>query len=142
MHRIASTLLAASLFAGSLAGCAVPAEEAPEQEHVGVADDELRTGIILWFIEYDAGAGAFDVGVEITDDVLADRNARYLVAQLFYTPPGDAGVSPFSATPMDDVDWVAVGRGKYRGVVRVEGPRPSNIDDVVARLSANPRPHP
>ncbi len=139
LKRTALAALATSLFA---TGCIAPTEEAVEDERIGVADDELRAGIILWFIDYDDHAGAFDVGVEIDGEVLADRNARYMIAQLFYAPPRGAGVSPFSATPMDQIHWVPVGRDTYRGVAQVEGPAPRDIDDVVARLSANPTPHP
>ena len=145
LNKILPSLLAASL----LAGCAAPVDETPiAEETIGTQESELRNGIILWFIEYDGARERFDVGVEVDRSVLADANARYIVAQLSYEPadagvsPFDAGVSPFSATPKWDVDWEAVGRSRYRGVVTVDGTEPRNIDDVIARLSANPRPHP
>lgn len=104
--------------------------------------------MILWFIDYDQETERFSVGVEIDGDVLADRDVRYIVAQLSYEPadaggsPFDAGVSPFLATPKDHIHWVAVSRSRFRGVVAVDGPEPRDIDDVIARLSANPTPHP
>ena len=138
LKNIVPTFLAATL----LAACVAPTDGPLEEERTDVADDALRNGIILWFIEYDDHAGAFDVGVEVDGAVLADPNARFLIAQLYYSPPRGAGVSPFSATPMDQIDFVAIGRNKYRAVVHVEGPAPSDIDDVVARLSGAPTPHP
>lgn len=145
LNKILPAIFAASL----LTACAAPdGETFVEEETVGTHESELRNGIILWFIEYDASHERFDVGVEIDQSVLADANARYVVAQLAYQPadagvsPFDAGVSPFSGTPKWRIDWQAVGRDRYRGVVTVDGPHPRNIDDVVARLSANPTPHP
>lgn len=145
MHdKLLPTLFAATC----LAACANPVEEPAGSEPVAVSEAELRNGIILWFIDYDFGSEHFDVGVEIDGSVLDDASARYIIAELSYEPadagvsPFDAGVSPFSATPKARIDWVAVGRNRFRGVVTVDGPQPRDIDDVIARVSANPTPHP
>lgn len=130
-------LVLPSVLAASLSiGCMAPTD-------VGSEGSELRTSDIeVTLIDYDAVRGEFTVGIELDAAVLEDSDATYLVAQLFYSPPRGAGVSPFSATLVDDVEFTSIGRTRLAAELLVAGPRPSDIDDVVARVSANPTPHP
>lgn len=126
--------LALGLTLIGLAGCTAP---------VGSSENALRgNGIDVLFIDYDTGAGAFTVGVELDRTVLADRSARYLVAQLTYLTLGDAGVSPFAAHAVRDLRFTPVGRTRLYTELEVAGPRPASPEDVIARVSANPTPHP
>ena len=119
---------------GGLAGCASP---------VGTSENALRgNGIDVLFVDYDVGAGAFTVGVELDRTVLASRSSRYLVAELSYLEPNGAGVSPFAAHAVRDLRFSPVGRDRLYTELEVVGPRPARPEDVIARVSANPTPHP
>lgn len=131
--RLNRTLGLMLIALGALAGCAAP---------VGTSENALRNGIDVLYVDYDSRRGAFTVGVEVDRTVLADRDSRYLVAQLSYDVLGDAGVSPFAPHLIRDLDLSRVSRTRYFTELEVEGPRPARPDDVIARVSANPTPHP
>ncbi len=143
---ISGVLTPCFLAASLLAGCAAPTSD------VGAEQSELRNGIEVLYIDYDARSEAFTVGIELDRTVLDAPDARYMVAQLFYAPngagvspfapPRGAGVSPFSATPIRRIVFSPVGRAHLFAELVVEGPRPRSIEDVVARVSANPTPYP
>ncbi|GAB5543891.1 MAG: hypothetical protein SangKO_036510 [Sandaracinaceae bacterium] len=125
----------AALLTCSLAGCMAA-------EDTVAAENALRNEIDVTFIAYDRASETFTLGIELDQSVLEDPSVRYLVAQLFYTPPGDAGVSPFTGTPIGEVELTRVGRARYAGELYVPGPRPGDLEDVVARVSGAPTPHP
>ena len=84
--------------------------------------------------------GRFQVDIEVSRTIV--DHSGYLVAQLFYRPPEGAGVSPFSATAIDDVSFRPAGPGRVSATLVVAGPEPADIRDVNAVVSANPTPYP
>lgn len=137
LNKIARpTLVVLSVLVSCITGCMASTSD------TNAAQAELRNGIDVVFIDYDAEREDFTLYIEIDNTVLADRNARYLLADLAYAEPNGAGVSPFSSSLVSDLDITRISRTRSSTELHVSGPRPSNIDDVIAVVSANPTPHP
>jgi len=141
LKRVLVPVVATAMLVGAGPTSARAAQ--PDAEELQVR--EGRSSIALTSLRYDSRRGVFLIGVEVGFRDLNNRLAPYIVAQLSYQTaeaPDDAGVSPFAAALIRDLNWTLTRSNRYSTVLILAAPAPNDIDDVVGTVSANPTPHP